>query len=293
MIRSMTGYGRAEGHYKSRSLVVELRSVNHRYCDVAVRLPKSLSSLEEGIKKKIQSQFARGHIDLSVSFNGTSGAEKRLKLDLESAEAYYHTLKKLKGALRLSGEIDLAMMARFMDLMILFEPVEEEMDKLSRRLDQLISRATQALQKMRQEEGKALAKDLSGRLAALSKMLGLIQVRRKEVGAAYYQKLQARVAELSKGIPVDPGRLAQEVAIFAERSDISEEILRLKTHLEQFQKMTQKDEAVGRTLDFLLQEMNREVNTIGSKANDAAISLQVVAMKSELEKVREQVQNIE
>jgi uncharacterized protein (TIGR00255 family) len=292
MIRSMTGYGRAEGSYKGRSLVVELRSVNHRYCDVIVRLPKYLASVEETVKKKVQGRFARGHIELSIGLNGSVSTPKRFKLDLESAGAYYQVLKKLKRALRLPGEIDLALLSHFKEMITVIEPIER-IEPLTRFLDKVLNRAMLALEKMRREEGRALARDLSARLDRLSKMLELIKAREKEVVHTYHQRLQIRAAELSNGITIDPARLAQEVAIFADRSDISEEAARLKTHLEQFQKMLQKEEEVGRALDFLLQEMNREVNTIGSKASDVAISMQVVAMKSELEKIREQVQNIE
>lgn len=288
----MTGYGRAEGHHKSRSLVVELRSVNHRHCDVMIRLPKPLALLEETVKKKVQSRFARGHIEVSVSLNGATNNPRRLKLDMESAEDCYHILKKLKKDLRLPGEVDLGLLSHFKEMITLVEPAEK-IELITPLLYKSLDKAMANLEKMRRAEGRALADDLSARLQALSKMLSLIKVREKEAIAAYHQRLQARVSELAKGIPLDPARLAQEVAIFAERSDISEETARLKTHLEQFQKMMQKEEAVGRTLDFLLQEMNREINTIGSKANDVTISLQVVAMKSELEKIREQVQNIE
>lgn len=292
MIRSMTGYGRAEGRSKGRSLVVELRSVNHRYCDVMVRLPKQLALLDEAVKKKVQGRFSRGHIEVSVNFNGAASPPKRFNLDMDSAEAYYQILKKLKKEFHLPGEIDLGLFTHFKEMITLVDPVEKA-ESMAPLLYKSLDKAMANLEKMRREEGRALAEDLSGRLQALSKMLSLIKIREKEAVAAYHQRLQARVSELSKGIDVDPARLAQEVAIFADRSDISEETARLKMHLEQFQKIMQKEEAVGRTLDFLLQEMNREINTIGSKAYDVTISMQVVAMKSELEKIREQVQNIE
>jgi uncharacterized protein (TIGR00255 family) len=288
----MTGYGRAEGTYKGRPFAVELRSVNHRYCDVVVRLPKLLTPLEETLKKKVQDRFARGHIELSVSFNGATNAPKQFNLDLESAKAYHHILKELKSALHLSGEIDVALMSHFREIITVSEPAEE-LAPLSRFVDRILERSMRALEKMRAEEGKALSKDLAIHLDALDRMLGLIKQQEKKAVQAYHERLQKRVSELTQGIVIDPARLAQEVAILVDRSDISEETARLKTHLEQFRKMLQKDEAVGRALEFLLQEMNREVNTIGSKANDVTISMQVVAMKSELEKIREQVQNIE
>lgn len=292
MIRSMTGYGRSEGNYKGRPVAVELRSVNHRYCDVVIRLPKLLAPLEETFKKKVQARFSRGHIELSINFNGSGNAPKQFKLDLESAEAYHRILKKLKTSLHLSGEIDVALMSHFREIIMTSEP-EEETAPLGRFVDRMVERSMRALEKMRGEEGRALGEDLAGHLDELDRMLGLIKQQEKKAVQAYHERLQKRVSELTQGIAVDPARLAQEVAILVDRSDISEETARLKTHLEQFRKMLQKDEAVGRALEFLLQEMNREVNTIGSKANDVNISLQVVAMKSGLEKIREQVQNIE
>lgn len=292
MIRSMTGYGRAEGNHKGRPVAVELRSVNHRYCDVVIRLPKLLASFEEIFKKKVQARFARGHIELSVSFNGSGNAPKQFKLDLESAEAYHRILKKLKTSLHLKGEIDVALMSHFREIITTSEPAEDT-GPLVKFVDRMLERAMRALEKMRGEEGKALSEDMASHLEELDRMLALIKQQEKKAVQAYYERLQKRVSELTQGIAVDPARLAQEVAILVDRSDISEETSRLKTHLEQFRKMLQKDESVGRALEFLLQEMNREVNTIGSKANDVAISLQVISMKSELEKIREQVQNIE
>lgn len=292
MIRSMTGYGRAEGSYKGRPFAVELRSVNHRYCDVVVRIPKLLAPLEETIKKKVQERFARGHIELSVSFNGAANASRQFKLDLESAEAYHRILKKLKSALHLDGEIDVALMSHFREIITVSEPAED-LAPLARFIDRLLERSMRGLEKMRAEEGKALGEDLESHLDELNGMLGLIKQQEKKAVQAYHERLQKRVSDLTQGIAIDPGRLAQEVAILVDRSDISEETARLKTHLEQFRKMLQKEEAVGRALEFLLQEMNREVNTIGSKANDVTVSMQVVSMKSALEKIREQVQNIE
>ncbi len=292
MIRSMTGYGRAEGNHKGRPVAVELRSVNHRYCDVVIRLPKLLASFEEIFKKKVQARFARGHIELSVSFNGSGNAPRQFKLDLESAEAYHRILKKLKTSLHLKGEINVALMSHFREIITTSEPAEDT-GPLAKFVDRMLERAMRALEKMRGEEGKALSEDMASHLDELDRMLASIKQQEKKAVQAYYERLQKRVSELTQGIAVDPARLAQEVAILVDRSDISEETSRLKTHLEQFRKMLQKDESVGRALEFLLQEMNREVNTIGSKANDVAISLQVVSMKSELEKIREQVQNIE
>ncbi|MEO2054002.1 MAG: YicC/YloC family endoribonuclease [Nitrospira sp.] len=288
----MTGYGRVEGHVKDRSFVLALRSVNHRYCDVVVRLPKQLMLLEDTLKKRLQGAFSRGHIELSVNTFGSPEPEKRLTLDLESAETYYRILKKMKQKLHLPGEIDISLLSRFKEIVAVVEP-REEIEPLVQALEKALDRAIISLGKMRRAEGKALAKEFSGRLQTCSSILSQIESCEKRVVSAYHQRLKKRASELSQGLQVDPVRLSQEVALFAERCDISEERSRLKTHLVEFRKMLQKKEAVGRALDFLIQEMNREVNTIGSKANDASISLNVVALKGELEKMREQVQNIE
>ncbi len=288
----MTGFGRVEGRAKDHSFVVVLRSVNHRYCDVVVRLPKQFMILEDRLKKKVQGAFSRGHIELSVNTYGPPEPEKRLKLDLESAETHYRILKKMKRELRLPGEIDIGLLSRFKEVVAVVEPTEK-IGPLARAIEKALSRAIAALEKMRKAEGKALEKEFSDRLRSCSRVLSLIENREKAVVSSYHQRLKKRASELSAGIPVDPVRLSQEVAIYAERCDISEERSRLKTHFLEFRKMLRKKGAVGRALDFLIQEMNREVNTIGSKANDASISLNVVALKGELEKMREQVQNIE
>ncbi|MGB3939880.1 MAG: YicC/YloC family endoribonuclease [Candidatus Manganitrophaceae bacterium] len=292
MIRSMTGYGRAEGNDKGRPVVVELRSVNHRFCDVIVRLPKVLTPLEETLKKRVQDRFTRGHIDLSIDINVGSSAQKELKLNQEFAEAYYKILKELKTRLRLSGEIDIALLSQFKEILTTAEP-EQVPQSLLRLIDRLLERSMEELEKMRKEEGVGLGKDLFGRLKGLGERLVRIQELEKEVIRRHHERLQKRILDLTQGMPVDPGRLAQEVAILVDRSDISEETARLRIHLDRFQEMVKKKEAVGRALEFMLQEMNREVNTIGSKANDVSISLEVVGMKTEMEKMREQVQNVE
>jgi len=292
MIRSMTGYGRAEGSFPEGSLGVELRSVNHRHCDVVVRLPRQLSSLEEDLKKKVQGRFSRGRFELLVTLQKSNKGAGRYTLNLEAAEAYGRILKQLKKKLNLSGEIDVALLSHFRDVISVSEP-EEQIAPYQKKIDKILGQALSALEKMRVHEGKALAVDFEKQLQSLTARLVLVQSREKEAVASYHARLQKRVADLSQGLKVDPVRLAQEVAIFAERTDISEERTRLAAHIGQFRKMLRKGGAIGRSLDFLLQEMNREVNTLGSKSNDLPITMEVLAMKGELEKMREQVQNIE
>lgn len=289
----MTGHGRAEGRYRRRPLVVELRSVNHRYCDVQPRVPRQFDpNMTEWIRKKVQSSFSRGHIEVTVSFNGAGEAVKRLSLDRGLARQYYRIVQDLRRQFSLSGEISLSLFAGFREL-ITVSPEETLTDEAKPILGRLLDQAVARLIRMRRAEGKAICKDLVHRLGTIDQAVGRIQRRQPIVVEGYRKRLSQRVAEISGGIPLEPLRLSQEVALFADRADISEECLRLKTHLGQFHKMLQSDATVGRTLDFLLQEMNREINTLGAKANDAEIAHEVVHLKGELEKMREQVQNIE
>lgn len=287
----MTGYGRAEAAIKETVLAVEIRSVNSRHCSVAVRLPRVLSLFEEEVKKKIQTHFERGRIDAVVTVSGATESKKHFALNLEAAQSYYEILKQLQQSLGLSGEIDIALMSQFRDLITVTESDEPEV-VLEGLLNLTLAQAMTALEKMRKTEGKALAVDLRTRLQALSEHLSVVKGQEKEVILSRQQRLQARVVELTSGVSIDPIRLAQEIALFAERSDVSEERTRLSAHMNQFKKILKTGGAVGRSLDFLLQEMFRETNTLSAKSNDQSISMAVVAMKSELEKMREQVQNI-
>jgi uncharacterized protein (TIGR00255 family) len=288
----MTGFGKADGRYRRRLLVVELRSVNHRFCDVLVRLPRQLSRLEDRLKKKIQESFSRGRIEATVTLNGAGEGTKRLSLDRVAARQFHRILRELRQDLALSGEIDLSLMAGFREIITVSEE-EEPAEALLRTLFRVMDRAAARLERMRRVEGAAIAKDLLRRLAKIEEGIDSIRAREAVVVEGYKKRLSQRVAELAGGIQLDPLRISQEVALLADRSDISEERVRLRSHLAQFRKLIRSDVPAGRTMDFLLQEINREVNTIGSKANDAEIALQAVGLKGELEKIREQVQNIE
>lgn len=292
MIESMTGYGRSEGSYRDLTIVAELRSTNHKYCDIAVRLPKLLLPLETVLKKQVQQRFTRGRLELSVSINGTAERSKQLDVDLELARQYFRILKDLKSKLELPGQVDLPLLMGFRDIITTAETAEAT-DALAAEVQALLKEAMGRLESMRRKEGRALVLDLRRRLRAIERGLGRIKTRVPEMVRGYQTRLHDRIQRLTQGVKLDPARLAQEVALFAERSDVSEELTRLKSHLSQFKTMIRGKEAVGRSLDFLIQEMNREINTVGSKASDASIAMEVVGVKSELEKLREQVQNIE
>jgi uncharacterized protein (TIGR00255 family) len=292
MMVSMTGYGRSEEVWSGGIVTAELRSVNHRFCEIVVRLPKVLSSLEEDVKRLIQQRCARGRIELTVSFSGSKDTGKQLSLDQALARQYHGLLRDLKKQLRLSGSIDVALVAGYRDLISVSDrPVDEK--HLQQAAKRVTTDALSALDQMRRREGAMLAKDVRHRLQLLREEIDHIERRAPLVAQEYLTRLKTRLEKLTALPELDQGRLSQELALYADRCDITEEVTRLGSHLAQFETTLKSQEPVGRTLDFLLQEIGREVNTIGSKANDADIATHVVKLKGELEKIREQVQNIE
>ncbi|MFQ5330161.1 MAG: YicC/YloC family endoribonuclease [Thermodesulfobacteriota bacterium] len=291
MIKSMTGYGSGGFTVGGRSFSVEVKSVNHRYIDFSMRVPERLiPGLEGKIRTEIKSHFSRGYF--SVSIVPSSAEERGIDLNLDLARAYHGALVKLRDELALDGKVDLSHMISFRDIFASSggEKVvdEEGWEAVREGLRQAIT----ILADMREGEGAALSHDITCRLADLEKRAGVIEERTPLVGDRYRERLLERIASI-EGVEFDEGRLLTEVAIFAERATITEELVRIKSHLEQFRTLLNLDEPVGRRLDFLCQEIQREINTIASKANDLEISHGVVEMKGELEKIREQVQNIE
>ena len=292
MITSMTGYGRREAVWRGSPVAVEVRSVNHRFCEVVVRVPRALSSLEEEVKRMVQRRCARGRIEMTVSLQGGKDGGRTISLDRSLAKQYHPLLGHLKRDLRLGGTIDLALMAGFRDIVSLSDqPVADR--KLTAIVKRLVAGALADLDAMRRREGAVLARDAKSRVQVVQQAVAGIAARMPQVVQEYFERMKARVEKLVGSGQVDSGRLHQELALYADRCDVSEELTRLESHLAQFTAALNSRGPVGRTLDFLLQEMGREVNTIGSKAGDAEISTQVVQIKGELEKVREQVQNIE
>lgn len=291
MIASMTGYGKAEAPLGDLMVAVEVRSVNHRFCEVAARVPKSLAGSEARFRKVVQRRVARGRIDLVVAAGGEHQT-RTIAVDAELARQYYDALKSLQQQFGLSGEITVQMVATSRDVLTF---VERETDSiaLADHVETLITRAIDELDAMRRQEGEAIAQDLVYRVREIASRVEDAARRAPLIVEEYATRLRNRVRVLANGIDLDPARLAQEVALQAERSDYTEEVTRLRSHLTQCETMLRSGGAVGRALDFLFQEMNREINTIGSKANDAEVALAVVAMKSDLEKLREQVQNVE
>jgi uncharacterized protein (TIGR00255 family) len=291
----MTGYGRAEAVLGGRKYVVEIKSLNHRYLELSLRIPANLLPLEMEIKKKINEQLIRGKIDITIRRETYSGIEgsRLLEVNLPLVKNYYDLLIQLKDLFNLKEDITLDMMAGLKDVFISLETLEDEITVLWEGLAGVLSNAIAALIDMRQKEGEVLGQDLKARLYLINEHLDEIDARAPQIVLEYQKRLVARIRELMDGMVIDESRLSQEVAIMAEKSDITEEIVRFRSHIKQFFEMLKSPEAMGRKVDFLIQEMNREVNTIGSKSNDAEVSCHVIEIKSELAKLREQVQNLE
>ena len=294
MVRSMTGYGRAEAILDGQKYTVEIKSLNHRFLEISLRLPASLSALEMEIKKKIGEPLLRGKIDVSIRRDVQSSAEngQYLALNLPLAQNYFNLLMQLKQSLNLQDDIRLEMIAGQKDVFQMAELPQDD-SVLWQGLAAVLEEALAGMMEMRRREGEILSRDLSARLDLMAQLLSRIEAKAPQVVLEYQKRLTDRVRELTSGLVVDESRLSQEVAILAEKSDITEEIVRLRSHFGQFLEMLDREEAIGRKVDFLIQEMNREVNTIGSKSSDADISKQVIEIKSELAKLREQVQNLE
>jgi uncharacterized protein (TIGR00255 family) len=293
----MTGYGRAEGRHKGTPIVVEVRSVNHRYCDVVAKLPRSLQGHEERFRALVQASVARGRVDVAVNFNGERDPGRGLRLDRDLARRYLALLKELKRECKLGGTPDVALLAGFRDIIKPAELASEDRGAV-REVERVLSRALKSLTSMRCHEGRVLERDLSIRLGEIERRLITIRHRLPAIVQEHQVRLGVRINRLLEGVEggrerIDQGRLAQEVALLADRSDVSEELTRMESHVRQFRSLLRKSEPVGRNLDFLLQEMNREINTIGSKVGDVSVTQEIVAAKAELEKIREQAQNVE
>lgn len=292
MIKSMTGFGRVEAVSAGKRIQVEMKSLNHRYLEIFLRMPATISSLETEIKKKIGERFSRGKIEVSIRIDNEGNQDGTLMLNLPLVRQYYSLLSQIKDELHLPDEVTLSMMSGFRDLYMPKE-VEEDLAGLWKGLEGVLAEAIDKLTDMRITEGEALGRDLACRMDKIQQLLRIIALRAPEVVVEYRQRLSDRVRELTQGIIIDEARIHQEVAILAEKSDITEEVVRLESHIGQFVELLEGEEAIGRKVDFLIQEMNREVNTIGSKSGDAETARQVIEIKSELAKVREQIQNVE
>lgn len=292
MITSMTGFGRQQAAWSDGTVTIEVRSVNHRFLETSIRLPKTMTSLEEGFKKTIQHYCARGRVDLTVILQGGRGNVRSLQVDAGLAKQYHEALRTLQRTLKLKGVIDIGLMAGLRDLIVLSEQPTDDR-KLTRLVEKLGRQAVLEMANMRKREGALLAEDIRDRLKRLREAKTTVSARAPLVAQEAFERMKVRVEKLLGDSIPDLPRLNQELAVYADRSDITEELVRLNAHMIQFNDTIQRAEPVGKRLDFLLQEMSREVNTIGSKANDVTITTEVVGMKTELERLREQMQNVE
>lgn len=292
MIKSMTGFGKREATVQGMTISVEIRSVNHRFREIVMRLPKGKNELEEDLKNVVAKQCTRGRIEVSVVSGGGKESPKILKLDRHMARQYHQVLKDMQRDLKLGGSIDVSFLGSFREIFTVGEQVVDS-QAFNRTVKRLLSGAVEDLDRMRRREGKALQADMVKRVQVIKQAQRHIRRRLPLVTKGYYDRVKARVKDVLSVGTLDDQRLRQELAIFADRCDITEELIRLDSHCQQFDGLLKAKEPVGRQIDFLLQEMGREVNTIGSKANDAEISKFVVQLKGELEKIREQVQNVE
>lgn len=293
MLRSMTGYGRGESKAGDTGITAEVKSVNNRYRDIVVRLPRSIQPLEDEIRSRVGTRMRRGRIEVTVQLDKREGqTEYALDLNLPLAKSYYSILSKVCDEFKLEKTIRPEEICQMKDV-VCYRPEEIDLEKTRDGLSSALEAALEACDAMRLQEGQALQGDLDGRLSRIEEFLDEIEKGASQVLDLWRKKTRDRLQQLLQGMEVDEGRLAQEVVFFADRSDITEEIVRIRSHLVQFRKTIAGDDSVGRKLDFLVQEFHREINTIGSKASDAAISAKVVEVKVELEKMREQVQNVE
>ncbi|WP_455538459.1 YicC/YloC family endoribonuclease [Terrisporobacter sp.] len=293
MAVSMTGFGRGEFKNDNYQFLVECKTINHKYCDVNVRLPRKISFLEDKIRNYVKNFIKRGRVDLYIKLDLIGSEDVNLKFDDKLATQYVNILKEIKNKFDLQDDISVMNVAKFPDIVKCEEKEEDEelyWDMLKQALDMALARLTE----MRQEEGKKLAKDTIERCDILANLINEIEKYSDTIVDEYREKLNNRISEiLDNPSIVDENRLAQEVAIFADKSSITEEIVRFRSHIEQLRKTVEKNDSIGRKIDFLIQEMNREVNTTGSKSSNINITNLVVEVKSELEKIREQIQNIE
>ena len=293
MAISMTGFRRGEYKDDNYQFLVECKTINHKYADINIRLPRKLSFLEDKARILVKDYIKRGRVDLYIKLDLLGSEDVNLKFDEELATQYVSILKQIKDKFDLVDDISVMNIAKFPDV-IKTEEKEDDEDKLWSMLKVALENALLKLKEMRSEEGKKLAEDIQNRCDLLKNYIEDIEKYSYNVVIDYKEKLKNRISDMLEDPSIiDESRLAQEVAIYADKSSITEEIVRFKSHIEQLKNTVVKNESIGRKIDFLIQEMNRETNTIGSKSSDLNITNLVVEVKSELEKIREQIQNIE
>ena len=292
-MQSMTGYGRSDVHDDRLALTIEARSVNHRYLDIAWHYPRAYAPLEARMKQLVSQHFARGRIDIRITPGENGHAARTVTPDYTLAQQYYEALRELQYRLGVPGTVDMSLLMGWRDVLRVSEGVPADVEADWPLIAEGLTAALGTLKAMRLREGAFLCEDLGARMQAVAQQVALIRQHLPQVVTDYQQRLEQRVREWFERVDLDATRLAQEAVVFAERGDITEELTRLEAHLQAIRVLLAAGEAVGRKVDFLVQEMRREIETIAAKANDLTISHCVVEIKSELERCREQIQNIE
>jgi len=292
LIKSMTGYGRARETVSKRDITVEVRSVNNRYLDCSVKMPRAYSFAEDAVKAAVQRAVSRGKVDVFITVDATAADETVVQVNRPLAKGYFNALNELMETFHLEGGITPMALARFPDVLTVTK-AEEDVETVSADLCQVLNDALLAYNDMRSAEGDKLALDIAGRVDTIEAVVTKVEERSPQTVAAYRERLEAKMREVLQSTTIDEARILTEAAIFADKIAVDEETVRLRSHIAQLREMLRSEEPVGRKLDFLIQEVNRECNTIGSKCNDLSITKDVVNMKAEVEKIREQVQNIE
>ncbi|MFP4521113.1 MAG: YicC/YloC family endoribonuclease [Fibrobacterota bacterium] len=291
-MQSMTGYGSASEKKGDHEVSVEIRSVNNRYLDIQINSPRAMNELENRLKKHITTKIKRGSVSVYIKLNSSGTGEEVLKLDEERTDAFFTILKKMKKKYRLAGEIDFSHMLSLKDI-VYTETSTLEPSRIWKIVSPVLDKALLKLSSMRQKEGRAIKKDISGRIRKLRTSVKLIEKMAPEFRKKVYLKLNERINKLLEKTAVEESRIATEAAVLSEKADISEECTRFHSHLDQISETLKTDGETGKRINFLIQELNREANTICSKINSADISQRAVYLKEEIEKIREQIQNIE
>lgn len=293
MIKSMTSFGRAQSEEgKDLCFSIEMKSVNHRYLDINIRMPKTILSLEERIRNIISKRLNRGKVDVFINYKSYSNASGKAVLNMELAKSYYECLRTMADSLNIQDDISVTKIARFPDV-ISIEEQDENLEEIFNEIAPLIEHALNLMEEMRLREGTKLKEDILVKLELIENHVKEIEELADVVPKNYKKKLEERLNELLSGVDIDESRIALEVAIFSDKAAVDEEITRLKSHLNQMRNTLDLDEPIGRKLDFIIQEMNREANTIASKSSDISMTNIVIEIKNTLEKIREQIQNIE
>ena len=292
MVKSMTGYGRAEDTVSGYNITVELRSVNNRYLDCNVRIPRLYLFAEEAIKSRVQNTISRGKVDVFVTLENTGEQKLNVSLNKPVADGYYTALKELAQTYGLQDDISVSLLSRFPEVLVA-EKAEDDVEQMAKDICSVLDRALADFDQMRTREGGRLKDDILSRAATIEGKVSLVEKRSPETVSEYRTRLETRMNEVLANTQLDPARILTEAAIFADKVAVDDETVSLRSHISQLREMLEKGGAIGRKLDFLIQEFNREANTIGSKCSDIEIARHVVDVKAEIEKIREQVQNLE